>query len=154
MADQERSTRYRRKRGFSRQRFHTLKKKGKIKFTPDGKVDDKATDKTLDASRQAAHVVQQRSPSKQVLDYYQAKTAQLDYEVKIGKLVLKEDVAREAFKVARRVRDAMLNIANRLSGIVAAETDQAKVHTLITREIHQALEGLAQESKANARTAG
>lgn len=153
MADQERSTRYRRKRGFSRQRFHALKKKGKIKFDANGKVDDQATDATLDASRQAAQAIQQRSPSKQVLDYYQAKTAQLDYEAKIGKLVLKDDVEREAFKVARRVRDAMLNIPNRLAGIVAAETDQAKVHAILTREIHQALESLAQESTAHARPA-
>ena len=73
---------------------------------------------------------------------YKAKLAKLEYEEKIGKLVDRENVEREAFRVARVVRDAMLSIPDRLAALVTAETDQAKNHTLMTKEIMAALKGL------------
>ena len=37
----------------------------------------------------------------------------------------------------------MMNVPSRLSGILAAETDQTAVFRLLTQEIVQAMEGLA-----------
>ena len=74
---------------------------------------------------------------------YKAKLAKLEYEEKIGKLVDRESVERDAFRVARIVRDAMLSIPDRLAGLVTAESDQVKNHALLTQEILAALKGLA-----------
>ncbi len=41
--------------------------------------------------------------------------------------------------VARMVRDAMLNIADRIASELAAETDQFEIHRLLTVEIRRAL---------------
>lgn len=76
-------------------------------------------------------------------EYFRAELARLDFEERIGKLVEKEKVDEIAFSVARLVRDAMLNIPSRIAGILAAESDQWKVHDLLEEEIHQALEALA-----------
>ena len=73
---------------------------------------------------------------------YKAKLAKLEYEHKIGQLVDRESVEREAFRVARVVRDAMLSLPDRLAALMTAETDQAKNHAILTKEIMAALKGL------------
>lgn len=75
-------------------------------------------------------------------EHYRAELARLELEERIGKLVDKEKVEAEAFRVGRLVRDSMLNIPSRLAGILAAETDQRRVHDLLEKEIRQALEAL------------
>lgn len=52
-------------------------------------------------------------------------------------------VRQRTFEIGRNVRDALLNVPDRLSGPLAAETDQSKVHALLVKELHQALEALA-----------
>lgn len=76
-------------------------------------------------------------------EYYRAELARLQFEEAIGKLVEKELVEAEAFRVGRLVRDAVLNVPSRLAGILAAETDQRRVHDLLEQELRQALEALA-----------
>lgn len=66
---------------------------------------------------------------------FEAQLAELRYLEEIGKLVAADDVEREIERLARSVRDAQLNIADRLAPILAAETDPARVHTLIAEEI-------------------
>lgn len=63
--------------------------------------------------------------------------------VKKGELVLRSVVNRTMFEMARRFRDRTLNVPARLSGILAAERDQARIFELFTEEIRQALEDLA-----------
>ena len=72
---------------------------------------------------------------------YQAELARLEYEEKQGTLVNAEAVKKEAFRVARQVRDAMLNIADRIASELAAETDAFKVHKKLADEIRTALVG-------------
>lgn len=74
---------------------------------------------------------------------FKAKLAELDYLERIGKLVEKEKVEAEAFRIGQLVRDAMLNVPSRLAGVLAAETDQRRVHDLLEQEIRQALEALS-----------
>jgi hypothetical protein len=47
--------------------------------------------------------------------------------------------------VARLVRDAMLNIPDRVAAELAAETNQFKVHQRLTHEIRRALEDMKLE---------
>ena len=74
---------------------------------------------------------------------FRAKLAELYYLERIAELVKKADVEAEAFRIGRQVRDAILNVPSRLAGILAAESDQRKVHDLLEQELRQALEALA-----------
>jgi phage terminase Nu1 subunit (DNA packaging protein) len=76
-----------------------------------------------------------------------AKLAQLDYDVKIGKLVSAEEVKNKVFQAARVTRDAILNIPDRITGELAAETDYHRVYDLLKRELQQALEEMTNASK-------
>lgn len=72
---------------------------------------------------------------------YQAELARLEYEEKQGTLVNAEAVKKEAFRTARLVRDAMLNIPDRIAAELAAETDAFAAHKRLTDEIRTALTG-------------
>ena len=74
---------------------------------------------------------------------FRAKLVELEYEERVRTLVQESKVTEEAFRVGRLVRDAMLNVPARLAGILAAESNQRKVHDLLEKEIRQALEALA-----------
>lgn len=80
--------------------------------------------------------------SRERREHYQAELAKLEVDVKRKDLVPADMVRREAFALARSVRDALFNIADRLSAQLAAENDPAAVHLVITAEVEQALERL------------
>lgn len=74
---------------------------------------------------------------------YMARLAKLEYEEKTGSLVRADAVKNEAFRIARVVRDSLLNIPDRIAGDLAAEDDQFAVHQKLTAELRKALEGLS-----------
>lgn len=76
---------------------------------------------------------------------FKARLAQLELEQREAKLVEAEVVKQEAFRVARMVRDALLNLPDRVAGELAAETNQFKVHQRLSLEIRRALEDLKLE---------
>ncbi|MBS0183603.1 MAG: hypothetical protein JSS39_14510 [Nitrospira sp.] len=76
--------------------------------------------------------------------HFKAKLAELEFLERSGSLVSVEKVEAEAFRIGRQVRDALLNLPDRLAGVFAAETDQRKIHDSLTKEIRQALEALAE----------
>lgn len=76
-------------------------------------------------------------------ELFRAKLVELEYEERVKTLVLREAVEREAFRIGRQVRDAILNIPDRLAGVLAAETDQREVRNILVRELRQSLEVLA-----------
>jgi len=59
---------------------------------------------------------------------------------KDGELILGSEARREAFECARAVRDSVLNVADRLAGELAAESDTVRVHTRLDAELRKALE--------------
>lgn len=73
---------------------------------------------------------------------FKARLAQLELEEREGKLVQVDDVKRESFRVARMVRDSLLNLPDRVAGELAAETNQFKVHQRLVLELRRALEEL------------
>jgi phage terminase Nu1 subunit (DNA packaging protein) len=73
----------------------------------------------------------------------QADVAELNFRERRGELVERQAVADAEFRMGRQVRDQVLNIPSRVSGVCAAESDQSKIHVLLTRELNQALEALA-----------
>lgn len=71
---------------------------------------------------------------------YKARLAQIEYEEKSAKLVDAEKVKKEAFRVARITRDAMLAIPDRLSAELAGVTEPFIVHQKMMSEIRAAIE--------------
>ncbi len=72
-------------------------------------------------------------------EYYNAKLAELEYQEKSGLLILVKDVEDEAQTLYRTFRDQMLNIPNRISSQLSAETDEAIVAKLLKKEIEIAI---------------
>ena len=73
---------------------------------------------------------------------WKAEEAEIKVRKMASELIEVEKVKQIVFEQSRQVRDAIQSIPDRLAGIVAAEMDQAKVHAILTKELHQALEGL------------
>ena len=73
-----------------------------------------------------------------VREGFLARLAKIQYEEKLGKLINRDEVQVERFNTNRIIQDGVLNIADRVSAQLAAETDEKKVH-----EIRNALTGIA-----------
>ncbi|MBV2145135.1 MAG: hypothetical protein KTM48_00065, partial [Wolbachia endosymbiont of Pissodes strobi] len=64
-------------------------------------------------------------------------------KAEIGELVAVEEVKRDAFNVARVVRNNLLNIPNRVSALLASLSETEKIHMALTEEITNSLEELS-----------
>jgi hypothetical protein len=71
-----------------------------------------------------------------------AKLLEIKARVEAGKYIAVADVKIAAFNRARVVRDALLNIPERLAAMLAAEADERRVHQILATEIRAALEEL------------
>lgn len=60
-----------------------------------------------------------------------------------GELVSRDAVSKDWFSIGRQVRDRLQNIPVRVASLCAAEKNPDKIFALLTKEIDQALEGLA-----------
>lgn len=107
--------------------------------------EDNPTDDQPTGTDQNNHQLQSFSEVQTRERHFKAKLAELEFLARVGKLVERDKVEAEAFRISRLVRDGMLNIPDRLTGVLAAETDQRKIYELLTKEIRQALEALADE---------
>ena len=85
----------------------------------------------------------QYAKARAVREHYQARLAKIDYEERIATLIPKNEVEVAAFNKFRMFRDGMLNIPDRLAAVLAAETEPARVHQLLTDEIRRALQEFA-----------
>ena len=70
----------------------------------------------------------------------------MEYREKSAKLVDKSDLKLKLAKLHMGLRDSLKAIPDRIAPIAAAETEQAKIHNLLTKEIAIALEGLSVSS--------
>ena len=55
-----------------------------------------------------------------------------------------EDIKKSSFAKGRAIREALTNLADRLSHQLAGEDDATVIHTLLSTEHREALENLAQ----------
>ena len=76
-------------------------------------------------------------------EYYQARLAKLEYKERKGMLLRKDEVEMGTFNVGRMFRDRMLNIPDRISAMLAAETDAARCYEILDGEIREALTGVS-----------
>lgn len=78
---------------------------------------------------------------------YLAQIRKLDFLERSGELVDAKLVEDRLFNVSRQIRDALLNIPDRVSSVLAAEADPARCHDIVSREIERVIEDLTKSWK-------
>ena len=81
------------------------------------------------------------SKSKKI--HFDALTAELDYRERLGELVETKQVEKEAFEMAKIVRDKLLQIADRLAPVVTGQKKESYVFKKIEIEINRVLKLLS-----------
>jgi hypothetical protein len=77
-------------------------------------------------------------------EHYQAELSKLQVAQQRRELVPAEEVKKDAFQIGRSVREALSNLADRLSHQLAGETDPAVIHQLLSDEHRDALLSLVE----------
>ncbi len=150
---------YAKHRGVALQAVQKAIASGRIQTTKDAKgrvaIDPVAADESWEASTDPSKQREEPEPqassqasstyaiSRANRELWQSKIAKLEYEKLNGTVIDAEEAKRTHFALARRVRDAILNVSNRIDGELAAETDPVKVHMILTRALNEALTELA-----------
>lgn len=88
--------------------------------------------------------------SRAIREAYQARLSKLEYEEKSGKLVSADHVRVTAYNSARTARDALLNIPDRVAGVLAGITDEREVHRVLTDEIRRVVNELSRAASVAA----
>ena len=77
-----------------------------------------------------------------IREMYAARITKLEFEERSKKLVPLNELKLELAKLHLSVRDNLRTVPDRIAPLLAAETDQAKIHSIILEEIRICLEGL------------
>lgn len=77
-----------------------------------------------------------------IKEMYAARLQKLEFEERSKKLVPYDELKLALAKLHLQVRDNLRTIPDRIAPIVAAESDSAKIHNIISTEIRECLEGL------------
>jgi len=100
-----------------------------------GQTDAERTQSTTAAGYTAARALRET---------FAARRERLKYEREAGQSVSVDEVKDAAFATARRVRDLLLALPDRVSPVLAATDDATKCHAILTDEIRRTLEELNQ----------
>ena len=148
---------YARHRGCSPANITKAISKGKI--TPiNGKIDPQKADKEWDENsprlqnrKKNFELAEELAPDttamsltriKAMHEGLRAKKTKLEVDQLEGTLIDARAVKDASFKQARLVRDTLLSIPNRLTPVIANETDEHRVHELIHAEIVSSLRAI------------
>ena len=148
---------YARHRGCSPANITKAIARGKI--TPiNGKIDPKKADADWEAnsvrvksSEATSNLANNLAPDtnamslsriKAMHEGLRAKKTKLEVEMLEGSLIDAKAVKDASFKQARLVRDTLLSVPNRLSPVVANESDEHRVHEIIRDEIVSCLRAI------------
>jgi hypothetical protein len=161
---------YARHRGVVKSAVEKAIRTGRITPTPDGMIDPSQADadcerKTaqrpshrnpISSGRTTGRTAQQRpqpgfdtsslggyAAARSVREQYLARITKIQHDQLTGKVVSRDEVQVQRFNECRMIRDGILNIPSRLAGQLAAETDERKVHQLLSKELRSALIGIA-----------
>ena len=135
------------KHNFTRQYVNKLVNNGTIKLH-NGKVNEETADMAIAAIRQpmktgmdalgnlSTVLLKTRIKSEiEKVKYLETKNKEAEKS-----LVSADGVRIAAFNKGRMVRDALLNIPDRVASILAKETDTNRIHEILTKEIRQIIE--------------
>jgi len=79
---------------------------------------------------------------------YEAGQAELNYRARLGQLVERSKEESRARTLAQEVKDAILGVPDRISALLAGESDPLRVHIMLTDELIIALERLSNTEAA------
>jgi len=102
-----------------------------------------AIDQALVQQQNQAAAIPSFAQSRAIREAYAARLTRLEYAQRSAKLVDKNELKMRLAKLHMALRDSLRTIPDRVAPIVAAETDQAKIHAMLLKEIGQALESLS-----------
>ena len=159
---------YAKHRGVSKSAVTKMVRLDRILLTDDGLVDQEISDLLLDQFSESPLQNPKPAPkphandlrndfidrmstaetyaeSRALLTKYKAELARLEIEETQGKLLDRSSVESTAFDTARRVRDSILNIPDRIAPVLAAETDQLEIRKILSDELRKSLEELSNE---------
>lgn len=100
-------------------------------------------DQALVQQQNQAAAVPSFAQSRAVREAYAARLTKLEFDQRSSKLVDKNELKLRLAKLHMAVRDSLRTIPDRVAPILAAESDQVKIHAMLLKEIGQALEGLS-----------
>lgn len=126
-----------------------LKKQGKLIFTENNLIDSDAAQKFLKENKE--RVTTNDNPEdeesltfhKTQTEKWKAKNEQLEYEVKLKKYVLIQDVENDAFEIAKIFKEQILTLPDRTCNIFAAESDPMVIRNQMIKEIKKLLDELS-----------
>jgi phage terminase Nu1 subunit (DNA packaging protein) len=147
--------------GFSKQHASKLIQQGHV-ILEDGLVDTEQAEAALAAMRNPnkpiyrKHAKNNDKPSTAELSTVLLKTRiknevekgkmlEIEAKAKTGQYVDARDVERQAFHVARTVRDSLQNIPDRVSSLLASISDANQIYDVLSKEIRLALESLSED---------
>jgi hypothetical protein len=133
----------------------------RISTQPDGRIDPEIADvQWADTTRWGAsnamngaevrghssgHKPSNYAEARAERERYAALLARLKYEERAGGLVRRDQVEDAIFRTAREFRDRMQSIPDRISAVIAAQTDVAVIHQILSDEIRTALNDFADQ---------
>jgi hypothetical protein len=85
---------------------------------------------------------------------YNAEMARLNLLERLGQVGSIEGFLKAVADAAQLAQDRILQVPSRISTSLAVETDPIKIETLLTRELKDALDGIAQRAAELAKPAG
>ena len=147
---------YARHRGVNLSAVQRAIDSGRITVDPNGQIDPATADQqwasntrtqALPFSRRGgqqfddadAFGFSQYNKARAVREHYLARLARIEYEERAGNLVSRDEVKSSTFTLFRTFRDSLLNVPDRLSATLAAESDAVKVHDVLSMGIRKAL---------------
>lgn len=145
-----------RRHGFSKQYVTELLHEGIIEEESNGLLDSEKADYDLLVKRSTRQTIRKHDSNNSKLQELFFK-ARLQNEIEKGKLLKLETAEKEQslisadkvretlFKKGRVIRDAFLNLPDRVSSIIATMQDAREIHILLTKEIRIILEELSNE---------
>jgi hypothetical protein len=160
--------------GVSRQRVDELVKEGKLTRGDDGKIDSdeaaafwtnmdpayvqrKATAAANREAGEGADKAQKPAEGTNADAFHRARTAEaiakaqqrrFDYETKIGKYVLREEVKRGGFKAGKLLGSKLNNAANQLAPQLVGVKDVKSAHEIISAFMQQLAQDVRDELSA------
>lgn len=147
---------YARHRGVSHEAVRKALAAGRITVGPEGRIDPEAADREWDANTRPApglEASEDQAPrpfaqSRAVREHYRAELARIEYEARAGRLVDAEEVRAAAFTCARRARDLLLAMPDRVAPVVAGLADVPECRRVLEDEVRRALDELSRGLRA------
>jgi len=125
-------------------------KTGRIRKTPEGKIDPAQADAEWEGrsspARRPFRGPEETGPqiagpeyaqARAVRELYAARLARLEFEERSGTLVSADEVKVAAFNAARKARDLLLALPDRLAPVVAGLDDPLECHRVMSEEIRR-----------------